>query len=76
MAWIVLPSLGQWWSLPTLLAACPNATVLAHPRACKHLASPRKLIDTELAAYGSAGFEALHGHTAEVFLKGAVPKDR
>src|SRR5690348_6152063 len=27
-----------------LLAACPNATILAHPRAAKHLVDPAKLV--------------------------------
>jgi hypothetical protein len=74
--WIVLPSLSQWWSVPALLAAFPNATVLAHPRACRHLAAPQKLIEAELAAYGSAGFAALHGRTADAFLSAGVPREQ
>ena len=74
--WIVLPSLAQWWSIPTLLASCPNATVLAHPRACRHLSAPRKLVGAELAAYGSAGFKALHGGEAEAYLGAPVPREQ
>ena len=74
--WIVLPSLSQWWSIPALLAACPNATVLAHPRACRHLSAPQKLVHAELAAYGSAGFQALHGCDAEAYLQTPVPREQ
>lgn len=74
--WIVLPSLSQWWSIPALVAACPNATVLAHPRACRHLAAPNKLVDAELAAYGSAGFRALHGCEAEAYIRAPVPREQ
>ena len=35
-----------------LLAACPRATLLAHPRAAKHLINPEKLIKSATAVYG------------------------
>jgi glyoxylase-like metal-dependent hydrolase (beta-lactamase superfamily II) len=44
-----------------LLAACPNATVLAHPRAARHLIDPEKLVASARAVYGEAKFDALYG---------------
>ena len=44
-----------------LLAACPNATVLAHPRAARHLVDPEKLVASARAVYGEAKFDALYG---------------
>lgn len=74
--WVVLTSLSQWWSISALLAACPNAVVLAHPRACRHLAAPQKLVEAELTAYGSAGFEALHGCGPDAYLHAPVPREQ
>jgi glyoxylase-like metal-dependent hydrolase (beta-lactamase superfamily II) len=45
----------------TLLAACPNATVLAHPRAARHLVDPTKLVASAQAVYGEARFAELYG---------------
>jgi glyoxylase-like metal-dependent hydrolase (beta-lactamase superfamily II) len=44
-----------------LLAACPNATLLAHPRAAKHLIDPTKLVKSATAVYGEARFAKLYG---------------
>src|SRR5579859_182414 len=44
-----------------LLAACPNATILAHPRAAKHLVAPDKLVQGATAVYGAERFAALYG---------------
>lgn len=44
-----------------LLQACPNATLLAHPRAAKHLIDPAKLIASATEVYGPARFRALYG---------------
>ncbi len=44
-----------------LLARCPNATVLAHPRAARHLVDPKKLIAGATAVYGADRFAALYG---------------
>jgi glyoxylase-like metal-dependent hydrolase (beta-lactamase superfamily II) len=45
----------------SLLRACPNATLLAHPRAAKHLIDPEKLIQSATQVYGAARFAALYG---------------
>jgi glyoxylase-like metal-dependent hydrolase (beta-lactamase superfamily II) len=44
-----------------LLAACPNAKLLAHPRAAKHLVDPAKLVASATAVYGEERFAKLYG---------------
>lgn len=44
-----------------LIQACPNATLLAHPRAAKHLIDPSKLIQGARQVYGDQVFEELYG---------------
>ena len=44
-----------------LLAACPRATLLAHPRAAKNLIAPERLIQGAVAVYGEARFAELYG---------------
>jgi glyoxylase-like metal-dependent hydrolase (beta-lactamase superfamily II) len=44
-----------------LIAACPNATLLAHPRAARHLSDPSKLIKSASAVYGEERFAKLYG---------------
>ncbi len=53
-----------------LMKACPNAKVLAHPRAAKHVIDPAKLVASASAVYGEARFTELYG-TIE-----PVPEDR
>lgn len=43
-----------------LVRQCPNATVLAHPRAVRHLVDPSRLIEGVKAVYGEAEFERLY----------------
>jgi glyoxylase-like metal-dependent hydrolase (beta-lactamase superfamily II) len=43
-----------------LSRACPNATVIAHPRAARHLVDPARLIRGAAAVYGAEKFEALY----------------
>lgn len=45
----------------TLLAQCPNATILAHPRAARHLIDPARLVAGAKAVYGEEKFEQLYG---------------
>lgn len=45
----------------TLAEACPNATVIAHPRAARHIIDPEKLIGSATAVYGKETFERLYG---------------
>jgi glyoxylase-like metal-dependent hydrolase (beta-lactamase superfamily II) len=44
-----------------LMAACPNATLLAHPRAVRHLVDPSRLVASARAVYGDSRFEQLYG---------------
>ncbi|HSQ62881.1 MAG TPA: MBL fold metallo-hydrolase [Polyangiaceae bacterium] len=53
-----------------LLAACPNATLLAHPRTARHLIDPTKLVASATAVYGEERFRTLYGTVAP------IPKER
>jgi glyoxylase-like metal-dependent hydrolase (beta-lactamase superfamily II) len=53
-----------------LLEACPHATLLAHPRAARHLVEPSKLIRSATAVYGEERFRTLYGTIAP------IPKER
>jgi glyoxylase-like metal-dependent hydrolase (beta-lactamase superfamily II) len=44
-----------------LLRACPNATLLAHPRTAKHMIDPAKLVAGATEVYGEARFRELYG---------------
>lgn len=44
-----------------LMKACPNATLLAHPRAAPHLIDPSKLVASARKVYGDAEFDRLYG---------------
>lgn len=44
-----------------LLAALPRATLVAHPRAARHLIDPSKLVASARAVYGAERFESLYG---------------
>lgn len=44
-----------------LMKACPNATLLAHPRAARHLIDPSRLVASAMTVYGEQAFEALYG---------------
>ncbi|MBI5092159.1 MAG: MBL fold metallo-hydrolase [Candidatus Hydrogenedentes bacterium] len=43
-----------------LLQHCPNATVLAHPSAVRHLYDPARLVAGTIAVYGEHAFTALY----------------
>lgn len=53
-----------------LLRHCPRATVLAHPKAARHLMDPSRLVAGAKTIYGEEAFEGLYG-TIE-----SVPEDR
>ena len=53
-----------------LLRRCPNATVLAHPRAVRHLVEPSRLVAGTIAVYGEEVFKKLYGAVEP------VPADR
>jgi glyoxylase-like metal-dependent hydrolase (beta-lactamase superfamily II) len=44
-----------------LMKACPQATLLAHPRAARHLIEPTKLIASATSVYGADRFRELYG---------------
>ena len=44
-----------------LMRACPNATLLAHPRAARHLIDPTRLVASARHVYGEEAFERLYG---------------
>jgi glyoxylase-like metal-dependent hydrolase (beta-lactamase superfamily II) len=44
-----------------LMAACPHATLLAHPRAAPHAIDPSRLVASATAVYGAARFQELYG---------------
>ncbi|MEO1203096.1 MAG: MBL fold metallo-hydrolase [Pseudomonadota bacterium] len=44
-----------------LANACPNATVIAHPRAAPHIVDPTRLVASATAVYGKTEFERLYG---------------
>jgi glyoxylase-like metal-dependent hydrolase (beta-lactamase superfamily II) len=49
-----------------LMDACPNATLLAHPRAVRHLVDPSKLVASARQVYGEARFRELYGEIRPV----------
>lgn len=53
-----------------LARRCPNATVLAHPKAARHLINPERLILGSKAVYGEELFNELYGEVS------SVPEDR
>ena len=44
-----------------LMAACPDATLIAHPRAARHAIDPSKLVASASAVYGEEQFRELYG---------------
>jgi glyoxylase-like metal-dependent hydrolase (beta-lactamase superfamily II) len=44
-----------------LIKACPNATLLAHPKAAIHMVDPSRLVSSARKVYGDAEFERLYG---------------
>ena len=49
-----------------VMAACPNATLLAHPRAARHLIDPAKLVASATSVYGKERFASLYGVIAPI----------
>lgn len=44
-----------------LLAVCPDAMLVAHPKGARHLIDPARLIAGTTAVYGEQAFQALYG---------------
>lgn len=49
-----------------LMAACPKATLLAHPRAARHLIDPSRLVASAQKVYGAERFRELYGEIAPI----------
>lgn len=49
-----------------LAEACPDATVVAHPKAAPHLVDPEKLVAGATAVYGEERFDELYGRVDPV----------
>ncbi len=44
-----------------LLAACPRARLVVHPKGARHMIDPAKLVQGSMAVYGEAAFKDLYG---------------
>ena len=66
--WIVITHahLDHAAGASALVAACPNATLLAHPRAARHMVHPEKLVASATAVYGAERFRTLYGTISPV----------
>jgi glyoxylase-like metal-dependent hydrolase (beta-lactamase superfamily II) len=66
--WIVITHahLDHAAGASALVAACPNAILLAHPRAARHMIHPEKLVAGATAVYGAERFRTLYGTIAPV----------
>ena len=53
-----------------LVRSCPRATLVAHPRAAKHLIDPTRLVQSARKVYGDEAFERLYGDIQP------IPSDR
>ncbi|TGK44667.1 MBL fold metallo-hydrolase [Leptospira andrefontaineae] len=53
-----------------LVSLCPNATVLAHPKAVPHVIDPTRLIKSSIQVYGEENYFKLYGEILP------VPSDR
>lgn len=53
-----------------LMAMCPNATLLIHPRGARHMIDPGKLIASAMQVYGERAFNKLYDRIMP------VPRDR
>lgn len=49
-----------------LLSYCPNAVVVAHPRAAPHVINPSRLVSSASAVYGADNFKKLYGEILPV----------
>ena len=49
-----------------LLAACPNAKLVVHPKGARHMIDPVKLVQGSMAVYGETVFRELYGQIVPV----------
>jgi glyoxylase-like metal-dependent hydrolase (beta-lactamase superfamily II) len=50
----------------SLMQICKNATLLAHPKAAKHVINPQRLIQSSIQVYGEENFKKLYGEIIPV----------
>ncbi len=50
----------------SLMQACPNATLVIHPRGARHMIDPQKLTVASKAVYGETAFNELYGELIPV----------
>ncbi|MBW7857470.1 MAG: MBL fold metallo-hydrolase [Leptonema sp. (in: Bacteria)] len=50
----------------SLMQLCQNATLLAHPRAGRHLIDPSRLVNSSIEVYGEESFRKLYGEILPV----------
>jgi glyoxylase-like metal-dependent hydrolase (beta-lactamase superfamily II) len=55
-----------------LSGLCPNATVVAHPRAAPHLVDPERLVSSASAVYGAEEFTRLYGQIEPIAAERVV----
>lgn len=58
-----------------LLAVCPNARLLVHPKGARHLIDPARLIAGSMAVYGEALFRQLYGDIAPAPTERVIEAD-
>ncbi|MEM7181899.1 MAG: MBL fold metallo-hydrolase [Spirochaetota bacterium] len=49
-----------------LVKQCPNAQVLAHPKAAPHIINPKRLVDSASEVYGKEAFQEMYGEISPV----------
>ncbi len=61
--WIIITHvhLDHAGGASALLAQCPNATLLAHPKAAPHMIDPSRLVNSAMDIYGEETFQELYG---------------
>jgi glyoxylase-like metal-dependent hydrolase (beta-lactamase superfamily II) len=58
-----------------LMAACPNATLLAHPKAAPHAVDPSRIVRGATAVYGEERFASLYGEVRPIPEERVVAMD-
>jgi hydroxyacylglutathione hydrolase len=58
-----------------LLAVCPNARLVVHPKGARHLIDPAKLIAGSIAVYGEALFHQLYGEIIAAPVERVIEAD-
>lgn len=75
--WIIITHLhfDHAGGTSALVDLCPNATVLAHPRAVRHLVDPSRLVASAMRVYGEAEFERMYGQIRPIRAERVKPME-